>query len=103
MRIHLCVVVYPLFSVDVPSSSKGIWLGPQPPRTEANQQIELTEVLCPSSLSTVKNLRRREVLEVFMVGNRWVWRNHLSSGAKCERLRRWRRVPCRERRSSVLW
>ena len=56
MWVNFGVVVTPLFSVDIPLSSKSIQLHAKFPRSEADDEVELAEVLGPTSLTAVENL-----------------------------------------------
>jgi hypothetical protein len=43
MSVHLSVVLIPLFGIDVPASSKGIWFNSKFSGTETDDHIELVE------------------------------------------------------------
>ena len=56
MWVNFGIVVNPLFSIDVPSSSKSIRLCAKLPGLEVDDEVELAEVLGPTSLMAVENL-----------------------------------------------
>ena len=56
MWVNFGVVVTPLFSVDVPSSSKSIRLRTKFPGSEADDEVELAVVLGPTRLTAVEDL-----------------------------------------------
>ena len=61
-RVDSSIVAIPPFGVDVPASSERVGFGAQMPRAEADDEIELGEVLGPTGLSTGKDFSGREVL-----------------------------------------
>jgi len=50
MRVNLSVVLIPLFGIDIPASSKGIWFSSKFSGTETDDHIELVEEFRPTSL-----------------------------------------------------
>ena len=54
MWINFGIVVIPLFSVDVLLSSQSIQLCTKFPESEADDEVELVEVLGPMSLTVVE-------------------------------------------------
>ena len=67
--IHSGEALIPLFGVDVPLLSQGVGLSTKLTGLEADNQIELAEVLGPSGLLTSENLRGREILKIFVIGD----------------------------------
>ena len=63
------IVAIPPFGVDVPASSERVGFGAQTPRAEADDEIELGEVLGPTGLTTGEDLSGGEVLQVLVVRN----------------------------------
>ena len=61
------VVTIPLFWVDVPTSSERVGLGAQFSGAEADNEVELREILGPAGLSAVELLLFREILEVLVI------------------------------------
>jgi hypothetical protein len=43
MSVHLSIVLIPLFGIDVPASSKGIWFNSKFSGMETDDHIELVE------------------------------------------------------------
>ena len=68
------VVTVPLFWVDVPTASKCVGFGSELTGAEADNHVELGEVLGPSGLPTSQHLRGREILEVLVIGDNVYWR-----------------------------
>ena len=64
MWVGLSKVPIPLFSVDVPMSSKRVWFGPKVPRAETNDQIKLGEELRPASLAMCQDFRGGKIFVV---------------------------------------
>ena len=56
MWVNFGIVVTPLFSIDIPLSNKSIQLRAKFPGSEADDEIELAEVLRPMSLTVVEDL-----------------------------------------------
>ena len=61
------IVAIPPLRIDVPASSERVRFGAQAPRVEADDEIELGEVLRPTGLSTDKGLGSREIFQVLVV------------------------------------
>ena len=61
------IVTIPPFRIDVPASSEGVGFGAQMPRAEADNEIELGEVLGPTGLLTGKDFGSREIFQVLVV------------------------------------
>ena len=66
-RVDGSIVAIPPFRVDVPASSERVGFGAQTPRAEADNEIELGEVLGPTGLSTGKDFGSREIFQVLVV------------------------------------
>ena len=43
VRVNTCIIPFPLFRVDVPSSSQRVWFGSKLSGAEANHEVELQE------------------------------------------------------------
>jgi hypothetical protein len=67
MGVNSSVVLIPLFGIDVPASSKGIWFSSKFSRTEMYEEVELVEELRPTSLMAREELCGSKVLKVLMV------------------------------------
>ena len=67
LRVDSSIGAIPLFRVDVPSSSQGIRLGSEFPRTETNDEVEGRKKFGPSGLPTGKEFGGREVFQVLVV------------------------------------
>jgi hypothetical protein len=67
MRVNLSIVLIPLFGIDVPASSKGIWFSSKFSRTEMDDHIELVEEFQPTSLMAREEFSSCEILKVLMV------------------------------------
>jgi hypothetical protein len=66
MGVNLSVVLIPLFGIDVPASSKGIWFSSKFSGTET-YEVELVEELRPTSLTAREEFCGSKVLKVLMV------------------------------------
>jgi hypothetical protein len=69
MRVHLGIILFAFFGIDVPASSKAIGFGTKFPWTETNYEMELVEVLRPAGLSSRQEFGGCEILEVLVVGH----------------------------------
>ena len=69
--VYTSIVPIPLFWVDVPMASEGIGLCSEASRAEADGEVELREVLRPAGLMVGQDLGAGEVLQVFVVRERW--------------------------------
>ena len=69
MRIYTSGVPIPLFGVDIPVASEGIGLCSEVSRAEADDKVELGEVLQPAGLMAGQDLGAGEVLQVLVVGD----------------------------------
>jgi hypothetical protein len=67
MRVNLSIVLIPLFGIDVPASSKGIWFSSKFSGTETDDHIELVEEFWPMSLMAREESGSRKILKVLMV------------------------------------
>jgi hypothetical protein len=67
MGVNSSVVLIPLFGIDVPASSKGIWFSSKFYGTETYEEVELVEELRPTSLTAREEFCGSEVLKVLMV------------------------------------
>ena len=61
------IVAIPPFRIDIPASSERVGFGAQTPRAEADDEIELGEVLGPTGLTTGKDFGSREIFQVLVV------------------------------------
>ena len=69
MRIYTGVATTSLFRIDVPSSSQGIRLGSEFPRTETNDEVEGRKEFGPSGLPTGEEFGGREIFQVLVVSD----------------------------------
>ena len=67
--IYSSIVPIPLFWVDIPMASEGIGLRSKASRAEADDEVELGEVLQPSGLTAGQDFGAGEVLQVLVVGD----------------------------------
>jgi hypothetical protein len=67
MGVNSSVVLIPLFGIDVPASSKGIWFSSKFSGTKTYEEVELVEELRPTSLTAREEFCGSEVLKVLMV------------------------------------
>ena len=74
VRIYTSVVPIPLFGVDIPVASEGIGLCSEVSRAEADDKVELGEVLQPAGLMAGQDLGAGEVLQVLVVSDHINWR-----------------------------
>ena len=72
-RVDGSIVAIPPFRVDVPASSERFGFGAQTPRAEADDEIELGEVLRPMGLLTGKDFGSREIFQVLVVHDHVDW------------------------------
>jgi len=66
-KVDASVVLIPLFGIDVPASSKGIWFSSKFSRMETDDHIELVEEFRPTSLMVREEFGSYEILKVLMV------------------------------------
>jgi hypothetical protein len=67
MRVNSSVVLIPLFGIDIPVSSKGIWFSSKFSGTETYEEVELVEELRPTSLMVREEFSGSEVLKILTV------------------------------------
>ena len=73
LRIDAGIVAIPLFGIDVPTSSKGIGLGTQFSRSEADNEVELGKEFGPSDLASGEESGCGEIFQVLVVRNDIDW------------------------------
>ena len=64
VRINSCIIPFPLFRIDVPSSSQRVWFGSELSETEMNHEVELRKEFQPTGLPLCQNFGSREIFEV---------------------------------------
>ena len=67
VRVNSCIIPFPLFRVDVPSSSQCVRFGSEFSGTERNHEVEPREEFQPTGLLPCQNFGSRKVFEVLVV------------------------------------
>jgi hypothetical protein len=67
MRVNLSIVLIPLFGIDIPASSKGIWFSSKFSRMKMDDEVELVEEFQPMSLMAREEFGSCKRLKVLMV------------------------------------
>jgi len=67
--VNLSVVLIPLFGINDPASSKGIWFSSKFSGMEMDDHIELVDEFRPTSLTAREEFGSCKILKVLMVYN----------------------------------
>ena len=67
VKVNSCIILFPLFRVDIPSSSQHIRFGSEFSRTETNHEVELRPEFRPVGLPPCQNFGSGKVFEVLVV------------------------------------
>ena len=75
VRINSCIIPFPLFRIDIPSSSQCVRFGSEFSGTETNHKAELRKEFRPTGLPSRQNFGSRKIFEVLVVCDNvnWNW------------------------------
>ena len=69
MGVDTSIVPIPLFWVDVPTVSEGIWFHTKASRVKVDKEVELAEELRPVGLPAGKELQGGEIFKILVIGH----------------------------------
>ena len=75
VRVDSCIIPFPLFRIDILSSSQCIQFGSEFSQTETNHEVELRKEFQPTGLPSCQNFGSRKIFKVHVVCDNvnWNW------------------------------
>ena len=75
VRINSYIIPFPLFRIDIPSSSQSIWFGSKFTGVKTNHKVELREEFRPTGLLLHQNFGSRKIFKILVICDNinWNW------------------------------
>ena len=67
VRVNSCIIPFPLFMVDVPSSSQCVQFGSKFSRMETNHEVKVRQEFQPAGLLPCQNFGSGKVFEILVI------------------------------------